>query len=196
MSDSSLSFLARHLDLGTPALARAILTHFARYALGVLSKQQDWPGLADPDLRHIVLRIRLSLDHKHARWPWTQQPPGVAMLNDGDDEDGGDTSRWGQEEHATYFMLRVLAEVHHARKRGESTLPYLPDDGSMERVVKEIHAKLCMLQSVWVDSDAWVEDRMLRAKLAQTLAVFVQAAVAEEVQVVAMGGRQMTLPLR
>ncbi|KAL1840397.1 hypothetical protein VTJ49DRAFT_523 [Mycothermus thermophilus] len=189
MSDSSLTFLTHHLNLGTPTLARAILTHFARYALGFLAKHQDWSTLVDPDLRQTVLRIRLSLGHKYANWQWTQQPPSIAFNHN------DDAARWGQEEYAGYFMPRALTEVHLARKRGESTLPYLPDDGNMEGLVKEIHAKLCMLQSVWIDSDAWVQDRMLRAKLGQTLAAFAQAVVDEEVQA-ATRGRQIELPLR
>jgi hypothetical protein len=161
---SCVQGLNRHLRLGPEKLAISILVDFSFYAIGYLAKQSDWDAVQEPNFHQVMARIRLTLRHRGERWLWTHNPPLFR-----DDED---TSLWTQDDHAANFVLRVLHDVIDYQNKGEST-PYwccYDEDVTLEDVVHAILERLCVLQSIWIGTDAWIEDRRLRHELAQKLA--------------------------
>jgi hypothetical protein len=139
--DFALQPLVEHLQLGNPEVARFVVSCFSLYVLDFL---QSHPNALDPQLAQIRARVHLTMAHRPVGWLWTQHTPDAMRL-------------WGQEEHATSFVLRVL---DYAVNKG-----LCPKDCSVDRLVDEVYQRLCVLQSLWQGNGVWVEDRRLQEAL-------------------------------
>ncbi|KAK4141377.1 uncharacterized protein C8A04DRAFT_14130 [Dichotomopilus funicola] len=163
---SALSFLSHHLQIQSLPATALVIAFFFEYAFDFLCQhhhqhqqtpnQQNHPhldSLLDPDIRQIRLRLNLTMYHRHADWLWTQQH---------------DTHpHWTQDEHATVFVLRVL----------EASFEYglLPKECAIAEAVGPVHQQLCVLQSVVLGRDTWVEDEVLRRELCEKMLVVLEA---------------------
>ncbi|KAH6612295.1 hypothetical protein B0J18DRAFT_78170 [Chaetomium sp. MPI-SDFR-AT-0129] len=155
---SALSFLSHHLQIQSLPATALVIAFFFEYAFDFLCQHHQsqqtqnhahLDSLLDPDIRQIRLRLNLTISHRHANWLWTQQH---------------DTHpHWTQDEHATVFVLRVLeASFEHG---------LLPKECAIAEAVGPVHQQLCVLQSVVLGRDTWVEDEVLRRELCEKLGV-------------------------
>lgn len=143
--DSPIAFFATQLELGSPEVARFVISSFRDYAFDFL---QAHPNVLDPDLAQIRARVHLTMAHRPVGWLWTQHTPESKRA-------------WGQEEHATAFVLHVLDDLYTSKN--------LPHDCSIDTFVSEIYRRLCVLQSICLGHDTWVEDEQLRVQLTRAL---------------------------
>ena len=138
---SNTGLLAQHLELRSYQALSFIISYFNNYVLNFL---RDHPQALDPDLAQITARVRLTEEHPPVQWLWTQESPESQK-------------KWGQEEHATAFVLRVLDFVVDEG--------LFPEDYSIDEAVYQFHRRLCVLQSLWLRNGVWVEDQELQAQL-------------------------------
>ena len=138
---SNTGLLAQHLELRSYQALSFIISYFNNYVLNFL---RDHPQALDPDLAQITARVRLTEEHPPVQWLWTQESPESQK-------------KWGQEEHATAFVLRVLDFVVDEG--------LFPEDYSIDEAVYQVHRRLCVLQSLWLRNGVWVEDQELQAQL-------------------------------
>ena len=142
---SNTGLLAQHLELTSYEATRFIISSFNDYVLDFL---RDHPQALDPDLAQITARVRLTMENPPVEWLWSQQSPESQK-------------KWGQEEHATAFVLRVFDFVMDEG--------LFPEDSSVEEAVYQIHRRLCGLQSLWLRNGVWIEDQELQAQLGGAL---------------------------
>ncbi|KAK4153510.1 hypothetical protein C8A00DRAFT_33738 [Chaetomidium leptoderma] len=145
---SAIQFLAQHLDLKTPEVAGYLISRFSEYVLNFL---HDHPNVLDPDFAQIRARVHLTMAHRPVGWLWTQHNTPAAMR------------LWGQEEHATALVLRVL---DYLANEG-----HCPKDCGIDQMAFEIHRCLCVLQSLWLQNGVWVGDRQLEMELGRALGI-------------------------
>lgn len=67
----------------------------------------------------------------------------------------------GQDEHATVSVLRMLDS--------QGTKGLWPKESSVDQTIYEIHQRLCVLQSLWLENGVWVEDLVLQVDLKRAL---------------------------
>jgi hypothetical protein len=143
---SAITFLTEKLELATPETALFVISCFNDYAFDFLLTN---PSVLDPDLAQIRARINLTMANRPVGWLWTQQTPEAKKA-------------WGQEEHATAFVLRILDYLYvHG---------HFPNYCAIDAVVNQIHQGLCVLQSVCLGNGTWVEDAGLQDELRRALA--------------------------
>ena len=142
---SNTGLLAQHLELTSHLALSFIISYFNNYVLNFL---RDHLLALDPDLAQITARVRLTEEHPPVQWLWTQESPESQK-------------KWGQEEHATAFVLRVLDFVVDEG--------LFPEDYSIDEAVYQVHRRLCVLQSLWQRNGVWVEDQELQAQLGGAL---------------------------
>ncbi|KAK4097466.1 hypothetical protein N658DRAFT_433890 [Parathielavia hyrcaniae] len=154
-----LQLLANHLELGSADLARFIVSCFNHYVLDFLVCH---PTALDPQLSQIQARVRLTLAHRHAGWLWTQQPD--------DSRDDMRDSEWGQEEHATAFVLRVLDYLLHvAGREGAEADDECREELGTDQLVEELYRRLCIMQSLIQGSGVWVGDARVEMEVRAVL---------------------------
>jgi hypothetical protein len=68
---------------------------------------------------------------------------------------------WGQDEHATSFVLRVL---DHLINNG-----HCPKDCSIYKALDEVCQRLCVLQCLFLRNGAWVEQGKCQDELRDAL---------------------------
>jgi hypothetical protein len=147
--NSALTFLATHLELGTPEITRFVISSFSDYAFDFLQAHRN---VLDPELAQIKARVHLTMAHRPVGWLWTQHAPEAKRT-------------WGQEEHAAAFVLHVLDDIYTSKS--------FPNDCCIDTLVYEIHRRLCVLQSLCLGNGTWVEDEHFRAQLRRALEVAV-----------------------
>lgn len=141
---SPLSTLTEHLGLPNEAATLAVVEAFESYVRRFLHHHhRHHRDVLDPDLRQIRLRLVLAAAHPSAVWRWGRRA------------DPGDGAEWLQSEHATAFVHRLLV----SGGRG----------GGGDKAVREMHRRLCLLQSVWLENGVWVEDEVVQSKLKRAL---------------------------
>jgi hypothetical protein len=143
---SAVDFLAKHLEIDILEVTHFAVSCFYDYVAGFLNSH---PEALDPDLAQIRARVRLTMAHRPAGWLWTQQDTAEAR------------QAWGQDEHATAFVLRVL---HHVFIKG-----HLVNGCTVDEAVYQIHRRFCMLQSIWLENGVWIGDRELQTELKRAL---------------------------
>jgi hypothetical protein len=141
---SATLFLAQNLGLSNPETASVWISSFRSYTHGFLQSNLH---VLDPDYGQILARVRLTRVHWLTKWFWTQEPEAEAA--------------WLQEEYATAFVLRVLGCTSLGRR-------------CVDEAVYEVHRRLCVLQSVWLENGVWVEDRQLQSELKRALTIATQ----------------------
>jgi hypothetical protein len=142
---SDLPFITRTLDLPTPETTLLVLTCFNYYVTNFLSRN---PLVLDPDIAHILARVRLTMTRPPTRWLWLQDTAEA-------------WEEMGQEEHATIFVLRVLSYM--------ASEGLWATDSGVSRAVCEIHQWLCKLQSLWLGNGVWIEDVEMEAELRKAI---------------------------
>ncbi|KAH6627532.1 hypothetical protein F5144DRAFT_652456 [Chaetomium tenue] len=141
----ALTFLVCQLRMEDPHTAAFFISCFNDYAYEYLLHH---PDVLDPDFAHIRARVHLTMAHRPVGWLWTQETPWAKQS-------------WGQEEHATAFVLHVLDYVYN---RG-----YISNDFTIDQAIWEIHRRLCMLQSLCLGNGIWVEDAVYEKNLQKAL---------------------------
>ncbi len=151
---SATGFLAQYLGLTSVQATHFIVAYFNEYVLNYL---QDHPRALDPDLAQIKARVHLTMDNPPVQWLWNQESPESQK-------------QWGQEEHATAFVLHVFDFVVDEG--------LFPENSSIDEAVYQIHRRLCVLQSLWLRNGVWIEDQELQAQLAGDLETIMQVELA------------------
>ncbi|KAK3301689.1 uncharacterized protein B0T15DRAFT_497404 [Chaetomium strumarium] len=139
---SAVVFLAKHLEIDSLEVTHFTVSCFHDYVTGFLNNNKNnnnnnnnsHPNTLDPELAQI--RARHTAEAQQA---------------------------WGQDAHATAFVLRVL---DHVFIKGL----FVNGCCTVEEAVCQIHRRLCMLQSIWLENGVWVGDRALQTELKSALA--------------------------
>ncbi|KAK4182641.1 hypothetical protein QBC35DRAFT_478890 [Podospora australis] len=154
--------LTHHLSLPSSTLSLPFITSaFAEYATNYLSSVANVSQMIlDPDLAQISARVSLSLQHPST--PFASTPfastPFAWTKNPGESE-----TEWDQTDHAVRFVARVLDIL--PTRAASVVASKNTQQGGYTEVLKDIHTLLCILQSIWVDQDTWVEDEGVRGQL-------------------------------
>ncbi|KAK4119636.1 hypothetical protein N657DRAFT_693569 [Parathielavia appendiculata] len=94
-------------------------------------------------------KVYLTMAHRPVGWLWIQRTPEAMQA-------------WGQEEHATSFVLRVLNYlVAQANDCRENFRTY--------QLVEEVYRQLCVLQSLVQGNGVWVVDAPLQEEVRTVL---------------------------
>ncbi|KAH6839429.1 hypothetical protein B0I37DRAFT_438955 [Chaetomium sp. MPI-CAGE-AT-0009] len=141
----AIVFLAQHLNIESRWAAAVIINCFTEYVSDFLLYH---PDVLDPDFAQIRARVHLTMAHRPVGWLWTQETASAKQF-------------WGQEEHATSFVLHVLDYLYNSG--------YIPKDCTIDSAVSQIHQRLCMLQSLCLGNGVWIEDSRLQDDLRMAL---------------------------
>ncbi|KAK4239584.1 hypothetical protein C8A03DRAFT_42815 [Achaetomium macrosporum] len=142
---SAVAFLAKHLEIDILEVTHFAVSCFYDYVAGFL---HGHPSALDPELAQIRARVQLTMAHRPVGWLWTQHTTDAQQA-------------WGQDEHATAFVLRVLDHIY---MKG-----HLVNGVTVDEAVYQIHRRLCMLQSIWLENGVWVGGRVLQTELKRAL---------------------------